>query len=319
MLHNVRHEPLNRKRCPVPNRERRRRKNPVTVAIACAFQDGVLFCADTKITTGQQKAHESKIYIWPRDQPFNNRCAIFIVAGDTDYAAAAIEKCERAIAKLDFSSTSLGEFQDSIEAVLVDFYQTHIFPHPDRLLVGFDLLIGLWLNHEIRVLATRDTALRIVHGYECVGAGGYLARFWLREALGAESQFKPEHLTLEEASLVVEHAINNAVEYDESCGYDSAEPYATGEAEYIGLKTNGDVGPIQEHAHLRSFPKQLQSATWRLLKVLAKAKSVSESENAVEEFCETVQRAHEPLMEFQVSLDQLTESRGNDSQESEES
>ncbi len=201
MLHNTRREPLNRSRYRVPNRETRRRKKPVTVAIACAFQDGVLFCADTKITTGQQKAHESKIYPSDYGEPYKNGIAVFIVAGDTDYAAAAIEKCERAIAKLDFSSTSLGEIQNSIEAVLVDFYQTHIFPHPDRLLVGFDLLIGLWLNHEIRVLATRDTALRIVRGYECVGAGGYLARYWLREAFGAESQFKPEHLTLEEASI----------------------------------------------------------------------------------------------------------------------
>ena len=63
MLHNTRREPLNRERhyFPIPTPERRRREKPMAVAIACAFQEGVMFCADTKITTGQQKSHESKI------------------------------------------------------------------------------------------------------------------------------------------------------------------------------------------------------------------------------------------------------------------
>src|SRR5438552_18546096 len=109
MLHNVRREPLNRKRWPVPNRRRHRRKIPVTVAIACTFQDGVLFCTDTKITTGQQKAHESKIYAHRWGSETENGVSVFTVSGDATYAAMAIGKCERAIAGLDFAHTSLDE------------------------------------------------------------------------------------------------------------------------------------------------------------------------------------------------------------------
>src|ERR1700730_13149306 len=169
MLHNTRHRPPLRHK-PKENLERPWRKKPVTVAIACAFQDGVLFCADTKITTGQEKAHESKIYAHRWGKEIENGLTIFVVAGDTDYAAVAIQKCQRAIAGLDFNDTSLDGIQDTIEVVLVEYYQTHIFPHPDRLNVGFDLLIGLWLNGETRLLATKDTAVRVVSGYQCVGS-----------------------------------------------------------------------------------------------------------------------------------------------------
>lgn len=270
----------------------------MTVAIPCAFQDGVLFCADTKITTEREKSHESKIHVCSFERETGNGLTVFTLSGDVAYATSAIEKCERAIAKLDFSRTSLDEIQDAIETALVGFYQMHVFPHPDRLGVGFDLLIGVWLNGKTRILSSFDTALRIVNGYDCVGAGGYLARYWLRQALGPESRFKPEDLTLKEATFVVECAINNVVEYDESCDYDEQSPISSGEAEYMGITHNGEIGDLRQHAYLGDFPKKLQSESWGLLRRLAKAEDVIESEIAVDDFCATVRTLHEPVVSF---------------------
>ena len=269
----------------------------MTVAIACAFQDGVLFCADTKITTGQQKTHESKIYVHRWGSESENGVSVFTVSGEATYAAMAIRKCERAIAELDFAATSLDEIQDEIEAVLASFYQMHIFPHPDREDVNFDLLIGLWLNGETRILANDDTALRLVRGYECVGSGGYLARYWLRQALGSENQFMPERLTLAEASLALEYAISHAAEYDEFCGFESGEPYY-GEPEFMGMKHDGQIGDVRKHAYMYDFPEQLHSETWVLLKRLAKSQSIPDVESAVDEFCERVRGLHKPIVRF---------------------
>lgn len=272
----------------------------MTVAIACAFQDGVLFCADTKITTGQQKNHESKIHIRQYGLDIKNGVTLFTVAGDTDYAARAIQKCERVIDGLNFQQTSLDEMQDAIEAVLAEYYQAHIFPHPDRRIVGFDLLIGLWLDGETRILATKDTAVPVVSGYECVGDGGYLARYWLRQALGPESKYDPNSVTSEEASFVIEYAMNSAVEYDESCDY---EKY--GEAEYVALMRNGDVGDIREYTHLREFPEALRIGTWNLLKRLAKSKEDSERKLALDEFVEVVRKQHSFLIDLDIGFEKI--------------
>lgn len=264
----------------------------MTVAIACAFQDGVLFCADTKITTGQEKAHESKIYTHQWGYEIKNCVTVFTLAGAVHHASAAIEKCERAIAKLDFDRTSLSEMQDAIEVALADFYQRHIFPNPNRSEVGFDLLIGLWLNGETRTLSTEGTALKTVYGYDCVGSGGYLARYWLQEALGPSNRFQSETLTLPEASLIIEHAINSAVEYDDFCG---------GEVEFMGMRSTGEIneiGDLREGAYLSDFPEQLRSATWGLLRRLAKTNEIFEQEIAVDEFCDTVRELHKPVVSF---------------------
>ena len=275
----------------------------MTVAIACEFQDGVLFCADTKITTGQEKAHESKIYSHTWGSEIKNGVTVFAVSGNADYAAAAIEKCERAIGRQNFLETSLDEMQDAIELVLSGFYQIHVFPHPDRSQVEFFLLIGLWLSGETRILATHGTTLRVVQGYDCVGSGGYLARYWLQEALGPSNKFHPEDLTLPEASLIIEHAIKSAVEYDDFCG---------GEIEFMGMRRTGEIneiGDLRECAYLGDFPDSLRSASWKLLRRLAKSEGITEQEIAVDGFCDAVRELHKPVVSSLKLFERMKELR----------
>lgn len=208
--------------------------------------------------TGNEKRNDSKMYAreWGAD---HNGVTVFTLAGDVDYAAAAIEKCEQGIGRLNFQSTSLDEMQGVIEHVLAGFYQMHVYPHPARHEVAFNLLIGLRFNDAMRTLVSKETAVRRVYGYECVGAGGYLARYCLREALGTESEFNPDDLTLQEASLIVEQAINRAVEYDESCGYNEKPFRIFPEAEYVGITLDGELGDIRRHTVLYDFPKSCDS------------------------------------------------------------
>jgi hypothetical protein len=260
----------------------------VTVAIACKFQDGLLFCADTKLSTGNEKRNESKIH-WKRWGPSNNSVSVFALAGDVDYAAAAIEKCERAIARLRFNETSLDEIQETIELVLAGFYQAHVYPHPSRREIDFNLLIGLWLNGETRFLVSKETAVRRVHGYECIGSGGYLARYVLRQALGSEIRFEPEKLTKAEATVILEHAIDCTVEYDEACGYE--ENLISQDAEYVGMMRDGETGDLRTDPNfLYMFPGKLQAECWGFVRRLAANDDLAEQETALEEFFNSVRK-----------------------------
>jgi hypothetical protein len=270
----------------------------VTIVIACAFRDGVLFCADNKITTGQEKSFESKIYA--RQWGENNNCVtVFTASGNTDYATAAIEKCERVIAGVNFSKTSLNEIQDRIEGTLATFYHMHLFPNPDKNSMDLSFLIGLWLNGETRILASTDATLRRVNGYECVGSGGYLARYWLRQALGSETAFDPNSLSVEEASLILEHAIDSAVEYDEACGYEGFG----GEAEYTGMMRDGSIGDIRGNTYLFKFPAELRTASWELLRRLAISKRSNEIELVVERFCDEIREMGRDIAETYRELE----------------
>jgi 20S proteasome alpha/beta subunit len=310
MAHTLRREPLNlnRVRENIPQRKRPqiRRIAPVTVAIVCPFEDGVLFCADTKISTGYEKRNQSKI-LFRQWGDKHNAVSVFALSGSLPYATAAAEHCERKIAEIDFANTSLDAIQGTIDAALNDYYQSHVFPHPDRYTgaVAFDLLMGLWLNGNTRILVTQQTALTKVHGYECVGSGGYLARYVLRQALGSEIQFKPDKLSLVEATVILEHAINSAVEYDEACDVEKDGPFWQ-EAEYVGMMRDGETGDIRERHLLGRFPEELQKESWGLIRRLARNDgNPNEQEIAIEEFCDAVQKLHEPTIEFVRSLDTL--------------
>jgi 20S proteasome alpha/beta subunit len=115
----------NHRRC-VPER-RLRKPTLMTIAIGFQFNDGVLFCADTKITT-DVKTNESKIVYCGYGK--NNACvSVFALAGSLPYARAAIEKCENAVALLDFTdytNTTLDRVQNAIESALTRFYRRHV-------------------------------------------------------------------------------------------------------------------------------------------------------------------------------------------------
>src|SRR5258707_11713265 len=116
----------------------------MTIAIGFEFQDGVLFCADTKITT-DVKTNESKIVsCWYGKSGQSSACvSVFTLAGSLPYARAAIEECEHAIDALDFTdatTVSLDRIQNAIRSALTKFYRRHVYPQGDNR-PDFQLLI----------------------------------------------------------------------------------------------------------------------------------------------------------------------------------
>jgi hypothetical protein len=279
--------------------------NPVTIAIGFEFQDGVLFCADTKITT-DVKTNESKILPCWYGKEGRDCVSVFALAGSFDFARAAIEKCESAVAGLDFADHSrmkLDLIQDSIESALRKFYRQHIYPQGD-LRPDFQLLIGLWLWGDTRILATRDSTLKTVSGFECLGAGAYLARHYIKQFMPTGRDFNRNNVTLAEIRLITEWVLETLMEYDESCG---------GEAEFMVMKHNGEIGDLSGPVWVRTdLVRQLQSATWGLLRKLSLLEDRTGVIIALEDFEQEVRSIGESHIGWWESISQIRETNQGD-------
>jgi len=264
-----------------PKIHRPRRKR-VTIATGFTFDDGLLFCADTKITT-DVKTNESKLSYLDYG---SGQCAttFAVAASDLDFARYAIEDCQEAVERIRFADegVSIETVRKAIQSALAKFYKEHIFPRPDRSAdADFDLLIGIWLRGETRMFVSHETIVSAVEGYECVGTGAYLAKYWIRKFLAANRG----PMSLEDAALIATYAVKSALEYDESCG---------GEAEVLIMRANGDMGNHYETAVYPGdeLPEKLQSEMWRLLRDLAHVTDNMEVETSrlLEDYFERIRK-----------------------------
>lgn len=268
----------------------------MTVAAAFKFDGGVLFCADTKITTGV-KTDESKIstHIYK-----NGKCAtVFVFSGIVSYAHMAIRRCEEAIEKLPIAEMSMESIERVVEATLAQFYQTHIFPNPEP--IPLNLLVGVWFKGETRLFSTEETTLNLVDHYECLGSGGYLMRYWIRQFLGARPNLPTEQPnvvqapglpSLQQAGFFAACGLKSVMEYDEYCG---------GEAEFLIMKDEG--GELGDHVSTQihpgdHFPFQLQESMWRMLGKLADIDNPGDADCVIKEFLEEVRKRSDEQLKW---------------------
>jgi hypothetical protein len=226
----------------------------VTIATGFVYDDGLVFCVDTKVTTNI-KTNESKLLWYTTDD--RKFCMTFALAAeDLIFAKAAADSCWQFVTKLDLASATIPDVHKAAEFSLAEFYREHIFTHPDRTpgAVFFEMLIGIWLRNETRLFVSHETILDPVDGYECVGSGAYLAKYLVRQYREAN----PGPVTLEDAALMATVAVENAIEYDEHCG---------GDAEILIFRNSGDMSNAYSTAAYPSpqFVKELQRETWRFL------------------------------------------------------
>ncbi len=255
-----------------PQTADRFRRKPMTVAAGFVYDEGLLFCVDTKIST-DIKTNESKILY----QTYGDgKCATaFAISGyDLKFAKAAIESCEGAILSVNFIDTAINieSIRKTIQSALAKFYKQHIFPHPDRGAGGavdFEFLIGIWLGGETRMFRSRETMLVTVDGYDCLGTGAHLAVYLIRQYRRASHNAN----TLQDVGLIASFAVNSAINYVETVG---------GEAEMLVMKNRGaiDSGCKVEIYPGGEFIPRLQALTWGLIHELAQVRGDFEIETA---------------------------------------
>jgi hypothetical protein len=239
----------------------------VTVAAGFAYNDGLVFCADTKIST-TIKTNESKIDFFTSE---DTQCAMTfaISSDDVNFPRSAVSACWNMVSKMDFSTATIDAVHNTAEFALAEFYRDHIYTHPDRTpgAVFLEILVGIWLRNETRLYVSHETLLTPVGDYECIGSGAYLAKYLIQQY----KQANPAANTLEDAALMASFVVQSAIDYDEHCG---------GEAEILIVRNSGECGNSYPTAAYPSdsLIKSLQLETWKLLHDLAQAKGDLETE-----------------------------------------
>ncbi len=258
------------KRKPHPERFRRRKR--MTVAAGFAFDDGVLFCVDTKVSASI-KTNESKLLFYRYD---DGQCgtAFAMSSADLNFPRAAAESCRLAVDKINFADASIESVRKAIQSALAKFYKEHIFPHPDRTsgAVYLEMLVGIWLKHETRLFVSHETLLNSVEDYECLGSGAYLAKY----LIGQYGYGTNDRTTLADAGLIASLAVDAAIDHDEACG---------GEPEMLILNNSGETETICPAVMYPGgqFAKGMQAETWKLLYRLARSKTADETDSVLEQ------------------------------------
>lgn len=259
-------------------------RGPVTVALGFVYDEGLVFCADTKVVY-PVKGNESKLPFFTFD---NGRCAVqfAISSDDVNFPKSAITRCVEMIDKVDFSTATIDSIKNAAEFSLGEFYREHIYTHPDRAptQLYMQMLIGIWVRNETRLYALHETVLVRVEKYECLGAGEYLSKYLIKQYERAN----PGPFALADAALLAEFCVEEAIDYDDKCG---------GEPEFIVMRNSGDISNACEIALYPCFglPRKLQGETWTLLRDLAHAKmkgtAALEADGLVDKHCERVRES----------------------------
>lgn len=261
----------------LPQREYRPRRKPVTVAIGYVYDEGIVFCADTKVTTSI-KTNESKLSYYESE---DRHCALVFTMASDDviFPKAAIAACWEMVGKMDFATASMEAVRNTAQFALGEFYRDHIYTHPDRTptSVYFEMLVGIWLRNQTRLYALHETVLNPIEDYECIGAGAYLSQYLIKQYKKAN----PGKSTIADAALLAEVCVETAIEYDDKCG---------GEAEILIVRNSGEISNAYKTAlYPNYFAKDFQSEMWRLLRGLAVAQTNgtanAEADGLLERYC----------------------------------
>jgi len=250
----------------------------MTIAIGFAYDEGMVFCADTKIST-TIKTNESKIAFFVSSDRW---CSLtFAISGaDMEFARSSVDACWNLVKGMKFSTATMEEVHKMAELGLADFYRDQIFEHPDRLsgAVTYKILVGIWLRGETRLFVTHETLLKRVDMYESIGSGSYLANFLIRQYRRAN----PGPVTLADAALISSFAVDAAIDYDEGCG---------GENEILIVRNDGDASNAYDTViYPNMLVGGLQSQMWKLLHNLAHMKDKAEAQAELERHFETIRQ-----------------------------
>jgi 20S proteasome alpha/beta subunit len=269
---------------PVDLRASRPRRGSVTVATGFVYEDGLVFCADTKVT-GDVKENESKLPFFPL---WDGRGAMLFAISSDDiyYPKAAILRCVEMVGKMSFDTVTMDSMRNMAEFSLAEFYKEHLYGHPDHapMQIYMQMLVGLWLRNETRLYSLHETVFSRIEEHDCIGAGEYLSKYLIKRYKRAI----PGRLGLVDVTLLADFCVREAIEYDERCG---------GESEIVVMRNSGAVDSSYRTGMYPNydFPMTLQDEGWKLIHDLGEAQMRGEARREapgiVSEFCDRVREA----------------------------
>ena len=148
----------------------------MTIAAGFVCQTGVMLCTDTEHTGWAMKVQECKLFNIKHP---SGSFLEFAYAGNTAFAFAAMQKCERKLVEVAAEG-----LLDKLESILESEYRRNVLKNPDHTTNGdldYQFLIALHRKDLAKsfLFATSQTSIREIDEFECIGSGAYLAQYLL--------------------------------------------------------------------------------------------------------------------------------------------
>ena len=236
----------------------RPRRKPVTIGIGFVHDEGILLCADTKVS-GAIKEHQSKLAQFVSNNGYFR--IVFAMSGeDLNFPKAAVDQCWEFIREMDFATVPMETVHYAVNESLSKFHRKHIYKHPDRVPGSpyLQFLVGMWLRDRTSLYLSHETVLNPIDQFDCIGSGAYLAKFLVQQYMAANEN--PTNLL--DVSLIAKLAATITSTYDQFC---------EGPVEMLTLRNDGTVeGPrtIGNDTDCK-FAEGMAALSWKLLHNLA--------------------------------------------------
>lgn len=198
-----------------------RRGLHMTIAIGYKFKEGVLFCADTRLTNGSSKQHGQKLFKYSIDAGTHPPTrAAFAISGNVPYARMAIDKCVTALRTIPVDDRTHVHAKEKIEETLLVFYRDHIYRHPNYRsgVPDFELLIAYWSHvNGLGFFYTHETTVNSADIHKCLGMGADLAEYLIR-ATYKDPEISSRKPILKTLVSLMAHVLHVVKENVENCG-----------------------------------------------------------------------------------------------------
>lgn len=167
--------------------------------------------ADSEETRGESfKLSVPKMHISPL-KPKRGWFCIIGGAGHSDFIDILCERIE----SIPNAVQSHSGFRTTLEEILRDFYEGHIYKAPDYSALDIQLLIALWTKADgLALFQTARTATKECKNFACIGWGE-------QQALSVMKLWYKNNRPSADLILLATHVIKQAKEYVPGCGGDT--------------------------------------------------------------------------------------------------
>lgn len=147
----------------------------MTISAGILCNDGIVICADTRITDGNLKYDQSKV--WKEGDYL-----LLTGSGTVDYMKMAFDKLSANL-KITFPATP-ADAREMVESLIRSVYEEHILPfsaagHYAASDLSLSLIVGIRCqNQELALIRTTLTGATLVEDYTCMGTGADVFKYW---------------------------------------------------------------------------------------------------------------------------------------------
>jgi 20S proteasome alpha/beta subunit len=231
--------PIPRFRRYTPRRKKpavRKAANAMTIAASITTENGVILCAESQITEGQAKFHESKFSsaFWGAEIGFAS-----VGAGYWDYVKMAYEDLRTAL----LTRSASEDVSQTIRSTVTSIYANQIAAHPGAGTYekpSISLLTAVMLKGDPHplVIKSSETAVHTASAFDVIGTGQDLAKY-------IASKLFRNNLSDDQGAALAAYILEEAKQNVDGCG-------GTSQVIWIG-KTGFKRVPTAKLSYLRAW------------------------------------------------------------------